>query len=299
MSKIQWTEKTWNPLVGCSRVSEGCRHCYAERTAFRNAVMGIPQYKGLTKKTKSGEIHWTGEVRLVESVLDKPLHWQKPSRIFVNSMSDLFHDRVKDEWIDRIFAIMATACQHTFQVLTKRPARMVDYAHALADGRRGLPPVWDERQQRERHWEGLPPNVWLGASVEDQTTADERIPLLLQTPAAIRWVSYEPALGPVDFSSWLADGLDWIVVGGESGPGARRFDLAWARPTNRAVSSGGDCGLREADGEAVDFSRAAASFRQSPRGGHSGMVEGVSQAGVPLAAARAEPRVRLIRTPAH
>ena len=298
LTKIQWTEKTWNPLVGCSRVSEGCRHCYAERTAFRNAAMGIPQYKGLTKKTKSGEIHW-----------------KKPSRIFVNSMSDLFHEKVKDEWIDHIFAIMATAVQHTFQVLTKRPGRMADYAQALADGRRRLPPVWDEREQRERHWEGLPPNVWLGVSVEDQATADERIPLLLKTPAAIRWVSYEPALGPVDFSSCLADGLDWIVVGGESGPGARRFDLAWARQTIAQCRAAGVAVFVKQMGSRPIVCRHPAPLDAwEPVTGQNGqpiqltntkggdMAEWPKALRVrdyPAAAARAEPRVRLIHTPAH
>jgi len=175
MSKIQWTEKTWNPLVGCSRVSEGCRHCYAERTAFRLAACGRPQYKGLTKKTKNGEIHWTGKVRLLESALDKPLHWKKPSRIFVNSMSDLFHEKAEDSWIEHIFSVMAEAPQHTFQVLTKRPERMLEWI------RRARPvPL---------------PNVWLGVSVENQEMAEERLPLLIQTPAAVRWVSYEPAPG--------------------------------------------------------------------------------------------------------
>jgi protein gp37 len=170
-------------------------------------------------------------VRLVEEALDRPLNWKKPRRIFVNSMSDLFHEAVPDDWLDSIFRAMMHAPQHIYQILTKRPERMLAY---LRDQGLGWP--W-------RH-------VWLGVSVEDQATADERIPLLLQTPAAVRWVSYEPALGPVSFrwASWEPwnarkdrgealnhlDGLrrlDWIVVGGESGPGARPFDYAWARST--------------------------------------------------------------------
>lgn len=244
-SAIEWTEATWNPIVGCSRVSEGCRHCYAERQAYRAEAMGIPQYEGMTHKVGS-EIRWTGKVALVESALELPLKWKKPRRIFVNSMSDLFHETVPDEWIDRIATVMVEASQHTFQVLTKRPERMLAY---LA-GRKHL---IDTVENRPVEWPSR--NIWWGVSVEDQATADARIPLLLRTPAAVRWVSYEPALGPVDFGgitdrrgqvidalSIVDDNvedddlyhgacLDWIVVGGESGPGARPFDLAWARQT--------------------------------------------------------------------
>jgi protein gp37 len=313
MAKIEWTEKTWNPIRGCSRVSDGCVNCYAEEIAARFSGPGKP-YEGLAKRINH-DARWTGKVRFIEERLDAPLHWKKPSRIFVNSMSDLFHEKVKDEWIDSIFAVMATACQHTFQVLTKRPARMADYAQALADGRRSLPPVWDAREQRERHWAGLPPNVWLGVSVEDQATADERIPLLLETPAAVRWVSYEPALGPVDFSSWLGGGLDWIVVGGESGPGARRFDLAWARQTIAQCRAAGvsvfvkQMGSRPIvrrhpvprDGwEPVTGQNGQPIRLTNTKGGD--MAEWPTALRVreyPGAAARAEPRVRLIRTPAH
>jgi protein gp37 len=178
-------------------------------------------FEGFVQIGKNGQPgpHWTGKVELVENHLEDPLHWRKPQRVFVNSMSDLFHEALPDEAIDRIFAVMALCPQHTFQVLTKR--RMQE--------------VWSRC--------GPLPNVWLGVSVEDQATADERIPLLLQTPAPVRFVSYEPALGPVDFTHLpfkpgAARTLDalrcpsrvsWIIVGGESGPGARRFDLEWMR----------------------------------------------------------------------
>ncbi len=239
-SEIAWTDATWNCLVGCTRVSAGCTHCYAERLVHRGLS---PQHRGLTRIV-NGAPHWTGEVRLVESALDLPLRWQKPRRIFVNSMSDLFHEVVPDEWIDRIFGVMAKAHWHTFQALTKRPARMLDYLTGPAAGGRHIweaaqavaYPTWAITGHEPRG--GWPlPNVWLGVSVEDQATADARIPILLQTPAAVRWVSYEPALGPVDFSTYMYETiisrppLDWIVVGGESGPGARPFDLAWARQT--------------------------------------------------------------------
>jgi protein gp37 len=225
---ISWTDATWNPLRGCSRVSEGCRNCYAEMIAARFCQPG-QAYHGLANP-RTGK--WTGEVALVESALDQPVRWKKPRRIFVNSMSDLFHEKVADEWIDRIFSVMAAAKQHTFQVLTKRPERMLAWFNEPGQDAEHCADMMDAPWPL--------PNVWLGVSVEDQKTADERIPLLLQTPAAVRWVSYEPALGPVDFSgNWLRCGkpavhahcnphLNWIVVGGESGGKARLFDPRWA-----------------------------------------------------------------------
>lgn len=209
---IAWTDKTWNPTTGCTKVSAGCKNCYAERIFHR-------PYPGRTFT----------DVRTHSERLDQPLRWRKPCRIFVNSMSDLFHEDISFDFVDRVFAAMIEANWHTYQILTKRPERMLDYL--------------DERQ-----WHDPTDHIWLGVSVEDQATADERIPLLLQTPAAVRFVSYEPALGPVDFSRWLtgheengiASGrpvgtctkweppLDWVIVGGESGPKARPFDLDWA-----------------------------------------------------------------------
>lgn len=249
-SNIEWTDATWNPTRGCSRVSEGCRHCYAERFAARFAGPG-GRYEGLVKTHPSGEPRWTGDVRLVPEQLDQPLRWKKPQRIFVNSMSDLFHEKLRDEEIAAVFGVMAAAPQHTFQVLTKRPEWMRQWFEWI--GSRAARDVMHEAVKsvmgygnprrpgiKETRWPLH--NVWLGVSVENQETADERIPMLLQTPAAVRFVSYEPALGPVDFSPWL-DGqgtqcspkwcrhpfLDWVIVGGESGPGSRPFDVAWAR----------------------------------------------------------------------
>ena len=285
-SAIPWTDATWNPIRGCSRVSEGCRNCYAERIAARFSGPGQP-YEGLATMTPSGP-RWSGKVELVESALDLPLRWRKPRRVFVNSMSDLFHEQVPDDWIDRVFSVIALAPQHTFQVLTKRPERMRAYlsdaatrgriakttdryavvravekmgeprievrpgsseeqtCHRDGDPRNNALPNlrwgdqsenWIDRNRHEGRGGGWPlDNVWAGVSVEDQATADERIPLLLQTPAAVRWVSYEPARGPVDFRLFLdrgaaveTRGLDWLVIGGESGPRARPFALAWAR----------------------------------------------------------------------
>lgn len=253
-SPIQWTDATWNPVRGCSRVSEGCRNCYAERVTARFSGPGKP-FEGFAHRV-GGEARWTGKVELVPKALDWPLRRRKPLRIFVNSMSDLFHESLSGEAIAAVFGVMACAPQHTFQVLTKRPERMQQWclgmteAHAADLGARFIMSAsLHAAPVNYPHTLNVPalwplPNVWLGVSVEDQTTADERIPLLLATPAGKRFVSYEPALGPVDFRlAWLSPfvdytpamdrtaRLDWIIVGGESGPGARPFDVAWARRT--------------------------------------------------------------------
>ena len=221
---IAWTEETWNPVRGCSRVSRGCERCYAERQAGRMAGPG-GAYEGLVRPARGG-FRWTGTVSPVLDggrTLTAPLRWLRPRRVFVNSMSDLFHEALSDEAIADVFAVMAAATRHQFQVLTKRAARMREWA--ARQGGSGWPP----------------PNVWLGVSVEDQASAEGRLPHLLATPAAVRWISYEPALGPVDFRPWLgqAPGVDWLVVGGESGPGARPCDVAWIRSAIRQCQGAG------------------------------------------------------------
>ena len=241
---IEWTDSTWNPIRGCSRVSEGCRNCYAEGVAVRFSKPGMP-YEGLI--ATGGQ--WNGTIKLVPDLLDWPLRKRKPMRIFVNSMSDLFHESVPDTFIDKVFAVMAIAQWHTFQVLTKRPDRMVAYfADMKKSSDRGFNVcsyfgATDEQVDRIARIPSGLPNVWLGVSVEDQATADERIPLLLQTPAAVRWISAEPLLGPVDLGKHLfvgAEGgidfsytprnlLHWVVVGGESGRHARPMQREWAR----------------------------------------------------------------------
>ncbi len=238
MSRIEWTDVTWNPVRGCSRMSAGCVNCYAERIAVRFSHKGAP-YEGFAdvprRHSQTGRAtcgvrgHWTGRVELIAEKLDEPLHWRKPRRVFVNSMSDLFHEALSDDAIADVFTIMAAARQHTFQVLTKRPMRMLAWTHSADKYMRqgGILPA---------------PNIWLGVSVEDQATADERIPLLLQTPAAVRFVSYEPALGPIilaNYKDWLRAGLDWLIVGGESGPGARPCDVAWVRHVVRQCREAG------------------------------------------------------------
>lgn len=243
---IEWTDETWNPLRGCSRVSEGCRHCYAEGVARRFSGPGLP-YEGLI--ARGGQ--WNGQIKLVPELLDQPLRWRRPRRIFVNSMSDLFHENVPTEFIDQVFAVMAMADEHTFQVLTKRPERMRSYLSDEGLTRRLLSAAYRIDQEKwawlsaDFHIVGcqvLPlPNVWLGVSVEDQAAADERIPLLLQTPAAVRWISAEPLLGPVDLEDYdtTQAGIDWVVVGGESGREARPMHPDWARALRDQCAAAG------------------------------------------------------------
>jgi protein gp37 len=228
-------------------VSAGCLHCYAELVAARFSGPGQP-YEGLARRRSTGEPQWTGAVRFFPEHLDQPLRWRRPRKIFVNSMSDLFHEELSDAVIDQVFAVMALAQRHTFQVLTKRPARMLAYVKGL-DGeivsRLGeaafriggdalCEQLGDLAVERiiTNPWHPLTEHVWLGVSVEDQATADERIALLLETPAAVRFLSCEPLLGPIQFplpckASRFWGGIHWAIIGGESGPGYRAMDMAW------------------------------------------------------------------------
>lgn len=261
-SSIEWTDRTWNPVRGCSVISPGCVNCYAMKQAHRFSGPG-KSYEGLTKLTSAGP-QWTGVVRTVEGALLEPLSWRKPQRIFVNSMSDLFHESVPDEFIDRVFAAMALAPQHTFQVLTKRPERMREFMQDrvtnVADAVRAMPVKCaesfaislvtglrlSEDEEPRRMWPLR--NVWLGVSCEDPQRADERIPLLLQTSAAVRFISAEPLIRLTALRRWLSAQcahpgefcedvgctgepaqVHWVIVGGESGPGARPCDLGWIR----------------------------------------------------------------------
>jgi protein gp37 len=273
-SKIEWTDATWNPVRGCARVSDGCKNCYAERVAARFSGAGQP-YEGLVRKTSQGP-KWTGDVKLATAALRTPLSWAKPRRVFVNSMSDLFHESVSFDFIASVFAVMSVTTRHTYQILTKRPARMLEFFQWIEEGKgvfdddaissrlpKDIPWVPHHHNTRRGGYDNCGPgypyeNVWIGVSVEDQRTAEERIPLLLRTPAAVRWISAEPLLGPIDltilelpseynitptvpgrinaltthdddryFQSPSA--LDWVVVGGESGHGARPMHPRWAR----------------------------------------------------------------------
>lgn len=242
-SSIEWTDATWNPITGCSIVSPGCTNCYAMKLAGTR-LRELPSRAGLTKPSKAGPV-WTGEVRFNEGWLTQPLQWKRPRKIFVCAHGDLFAEGVPDEWIDKVFAVMALASQHTFQVLTKRAARMLSYLteHAAGGGH-----VWTAGQAIEmpngapkpdRSWPLS--NVWLGVSAERQKEAYDRIPLLLETPAAVHFVSVEPLLGPIDFdaivphpTAWgpvygIERTLDWVIVGGESGPKARPMHPGWVR----------------------------------------------------------------------
>lgn len=200
-SSIEWTDKVWNPIRGCSLVSAGCKSCYAMRQAYRFSKHGQP-YEGLVKMV-GGEPKWTGDIKLVHDKLSEPLSWKKPVRIFVNSMSDLFHKDVPFGYIDRVFAVMAIAKRHTFQVLTKRPERMAEYLNTPLRLEH-IYDQWFEFSGGPREAEAWPlPNVWLGTSCENQKAADERIPHLLRTPAAVRFLSCEPLLENVDLTNWL------------------------------------------------------------------------------------------------
>lgn len=276
-TKIEWTDRTWNPTRGCSRVSPGCENCYAERMAARFCGPGMA-YEGLvvmkvkerilrrdyangTSELRKVEEHnprWTGKVELSNSVLHDPLGWTKPSRVFVNSMSDVFHESLSIDDIARIWAVMVLAPQHTFQVLTKRAQRMHDVLNGQTFYERVLAAAGEIRRHRPKLTGigisnpslGLAKWIWLGVSVENQEYADERIPLLIGTPAAVRFLSIEPLLGPVDLQTpdnrvrqsegSLAARMflrgnsgdrrtDWVIAGAESGPGARPMDENWVR----------------------------------------------------------------------
>lgn len=281
-SKIEWTEMTWNVTSGCTRASEGCRNCYAERLVSTR-LRHLPQNEGVTKDGR-----WTGVIRCHEDKLLEPLKRKTPTRYFVCSQSDLFHDGVPFEFVDKVFAVMALCPQHTFILLTKRPERMAEYVAQLLSAKRhvisaglslGLGLTLGQVEARMStafdgdtgRWiwnkKGNPlKNAWLGVSIEDQATADKRIPELLKVPAAVRWVSYEPAIGPVNLDEWIGDCLDcdafirlhhehgdlnhyadgdkelpfhWVVMGGESGPNARPMNPNWARSMRDQCNAAG------------------------------------------------------------
>lgn len=336
---IEWTDATWNPVRGCSRVSAGCQHCYAERVAARFSGPGQP-YEGLIHPSTDG---WNGKVRLVPEALQIPWRWSRPRRIFVNSMSDLFHPEVPFEFIAAVFWIMSVTTRHTYQILTKRPERALEFFKWLAvygdeDARKhgefmmntsrfiGRDPftdlewqmgdaiydaahqhpavkelLWVPATDRSGGYDNCGPawplvNVWLGVSVEDQAAADERIPLLLQCPAAVRWISAEPLLGPVNLrhlrgnpgppalpehtvfnaihptAPWK---LDWVVAGGESGPGARPMHPDWARSLRDQCAAAGVPFMFKQWGEwAPEFGDDGLPASEGRRGSHGAALEG-------------------------
>ncbi len=283
-TSIEWTDATWGPVTGCTKVSAGCKNCYAERV--------FPRAYGKVRKFTDVLTH--------PDRLEQPLHWKKPRRIFVNSMSDLFHEDVRDTFIADVFGVMARSPWHTYQILTKRPARMLDWMGTGA----GWMTAALNFQDRELGGFAYPwplPNVWLGVSCEDQKTADERIPLLLQTPAAIRFVSAEPLLSRVTLLAFLYknlratgdfrgqqerrqmkfthDGLlgrlHWVICGGESGPKARPLEAQWIRSiAAQCISAGVPLFIKQMGSYVVD--RNDAGFEAEWNGGR-GWPAGVDQ----------------------
>jgi protein gp37 len=214
-SHIEWTEATWNPLAGCTIVSPGCSNCYAMRMAARLQAMGMEKYAGTTRK--SGRRHvWTGKVNMDSHALSAPLTWKKPQRIFVNSMSDLFQEKAKEAFVQQVWQMMARAHWHSFQILTKRPGRMLDLLC-----KPGFPML---------------PNVWLGTSVENEDYLD-RLDVLRRVPARVRFISFEPLLGPI-VDPDLSD-IHWVIVGGESGPRARPMEAWWVEELRDACQRQG------------------------------------------------------------
>lgn len=312
-SDIEWTDATWNPITGCSVVSPGCTNCYAMKLAGTR-LQHHPSRAGLTTMSKAGPV-WNGQVRLNDEWLLQPLHWKAPRRIFVCAHGDLFHESVPDEWIDRVFAVMALAPQHTFQVLTKRSKRMRKYlatsgaVDKVVDAIREIGLAAELRSRAnpstrrmitqdqiidtdaratafnlEGGYSEWPlPNVWLGVSTEDQQRADERIPDLLATPAAVRFISAEPLLGALDISTPFHSGrpylglpihqnphdqtwhqygrsgshLDWVIVGGESGSGARRMHPDWVRSLRDQCAAAGVPFFFKQWGEWAPYDRSA------------------------------------------
>jgi len=212
-SKIEWTEATWNPVAGCAILSPGCTNCYAMRMAERLEAMNQPKYAGLTRRS-GGRAKWNGMVRIDEASLSVPESWKHGRMIFVNSMSDLFHEDVPLSFIRRVFAVMRRCSQHTFQVLTKRSERLAELAPKL-------------------DWS---PNVWMGVSVENASYV-RRIDDLRRTNAAVRFLSLEPLLG--DVGTLDLRGISWAIAGGESGPGARHMDPQWVRSIRDQCIAGG------------------------------------------------------------
>jgi protein gp37 len=294
-SRIEWTQTTWNPVTGCDRISPGCQHCYALTLAGRLQAMGQAKYQTEGDPRTSGPGFG---VAVHPQALIEPLRWGRPRLVFVNSMSDLFHARVPDAFIAQVFAVMAATGHHTYQVLTKRPVRMA----RLLDATAFVQTVFD--LAAKHHGADVltwpMPNLWVGTSVETQQFADQRIPKLLKTPAATRFLSCEPLLGPLDLRPWLpparstctrADGpltdadrqavatfrhqlrrmagrpaIDWVIAGGESGPGARPMRLDWVRTLrDQAADAGvaffckqlGSCWARDqhADPKGGDWTR--------------------------------------------
>jgi protein gp37 len=246
-SRIESVDASWNPTYGCSTVSRGCHNCYARRIAAKSAKPGQVYY-GIAKYSPSGAPRWTGRLVHATEKTWEPLRWQDGRMIAVDTMSDLFHERIPDAWRDEAYGVMALCPQHTFQVLTKRPQGMERYFSA--------PDIWKRieaearRIYRDRHGNAYPsdgqlqgplPNVWHGVSVENQSAANYRVPMLLKVPSARHYVAAEPLLAPIRLSHWLgADRVSWVLISGEGGPEARPCDVVWIRSL---IEQGSDAGV--------------------------------------------------------
>lgn len=292
MSNIEWTDMTWNPVIGCKKVAAGCASCYAEKMSKRLAAMGQADYAQVL--TPDGRFN--GKAIPRPDTLAEPLHWRKPRRVFVNSMSDLFHEDVPFEFIAAVYGVMAACPQHTFQILTKRPERMLEFFEWVGK-QDGHPPavLWEfandpkviMRTMDAADADWPLPNVWHGVSVAEQKDADRNIPILLKVPSAIRFISAEPLIGPVTLATpmenWLdgwttvegtetgsdddgnpysypvpeqqqTERLDWVIVGGESGPGARPCDVAWIRSiVDQCKAAGVACFVKQLGAKPAQF----------------------------------------------
>lgn len=214
-TSIEWTDVTWNPVAGCTIATAGCTNCYAMRMAARLEAMGVDKYIGTTRKS-GGRAKWTGQIVLDPKTLTIPMTWKKPRKVFVNSMSDLFHPDVPADFIAQVWATMAATPHHTYQILTKRPERMAEVLSVAEFA--------------------VLPNVWLGTSVEDSRVV-HRLDSLRQVPAAVRFVSFEPLIGSVSGAELLD--IHWAIIGGESGPDARPMDPTWVDEIHDACRRAG------------------------------------------------------------
>lgn len=300
---IEWTDATWNVVIGCDKVSPGCDNCYAIKTAHRMQAHPNPKIVAPYAGTEAGG-EWTGRVNLVEDRLSLPLQWKSPMRIFVNAQSDLFHDLVPDDFIAQVFAVMMVARQHTFQVLTKRHGRMRSLLNSGVFQTAAAEHMLAMTDADEVKDAGDPfplPNVWLGVSTENQYWADRRVPALLGTPAAARFISAEPLLGPIDLlgdaekpgpailrtgvqlhpggPSGPAEydyddqiGIDWVIAGGESGRDDRPMHVDWARSLRDQCSTAGIPFLFKQWGESVPLGQMTDDARRRWDDTHGGDV---------------------------
>jgi protein gp37 len=271
-SAIEWTDATWNPVVGCKMVSPGCANCYAETMSNRLAGMALADDVKLGAKPTRKDHYlkvidfergrFNGKVQLVPEALADPLGWRKPRRVFVNSMSDLFHEGVPFEYVDKVFAVMALTPHHTYQILTKRPERMAEYLRCLPGRAGATHAIWSHLAFAARNIPSTPgafslraeaaftwplPNLWLGTSIEDRERLDERAMKLAECPAAVPFWSLEPLLEDLgNIRGYLEQGVRWVIVGGESGHGARPCNVEWVRSiVDQCKAAGTACFVKQ------------------------------------------------------